>query len=124
MLRYVLPETNFSEHVINAAGGAAGKALMINELDIEGVFQALLKGDFEKFVKQISALNDTDAFKAVIEAVYISSLKKYKETGRYSYCRLGYYMLDILQRLNYNVNTDLVKNDFVSKTVEVFSERI
>lgn len=124
VLRDVMPDKNFSEHVINAAGGSAGKALMINELDIEGVFQTLLKGDFEKFVKQVSALNDTDAFKAVIEAVYISSLKKYKETDRYSYCRLGYYMLDILQRLNYNVNTDLVKNDFVSKTVEVFSERI
>ncbi len=68
--------------------------------------------------------NDIQIIKSVMEFIYPAALEKYKTTGIYSYCAYGEYILEMLKRLNYNINIDLAKHDFVSKTYEVFSERI
>ena len=68
--------------------------------------------------------NDNQRKKENMEFIYPASFGKYKTTGIYSYCAYGEYILEILKRLNYNINIELAKHDFVSKTIEVFSERI
>ena len=110
--------------IIKVSGGSVERALMIDDLKIGSLINEIESRNFKKFTDFVLNCNDIQIIKSVMEFIYPAALEKYKTTGIYSYCAYGEYILEMLKRLNYNINIDLAKHDFVSKTYEVFSERI
>ena len=110
ILSNIRPDMDNMADIIKVSGGSVERALMID--------------NFKKFTDFVLNCNDIQIIKSVMEFIYPAALEKYKTTGIYSYCAYGEYILEMLKRLNYNINIDLAKHDFVSKTYEVFSERI
>lgn len=115
---------NISDEIINLSGGSIERAFLIDDLKLFNVLEHIKKQDFKSFATYIFGVNDLVVIKYVMEFLYPYALSRYKESGNYIYVRYGEYILEILNRLNYNINIELVKHDFISKTVEVFSERI
>lgn len=124
ILSRIRPDMKNIRDVIKSSGGSVERALMIDDLKIGTLINEIENRDFKKFTDFVLTCNDILVMKAVMEFIYPLSLSKYKSTGIYSYCAYGEYILEILKRLNYNINMDLAKHDFIGKTVEVFSERI
>lgn len=124
VLSNIRPDMDNMAGIIKAAGGSVERALMIDDLKIGSLINDIESRNFKKFTDFVINCNDIQVIKAVMEFIYPAALAKYKATGIYSYCAYGEYILEILQRLTYNINIDLAKHDFVSKTIEVFSERI
>lgn len=124
VLSEIRPDMQNMEDIIETCGGSVERALMIDDLKISDLLLDIKSRNLKKFIDFILNCNDIQIIKAVMEFIYPLSLAQYKKTGRYSYCAYGDYILEILKRLNYNINIDLARHDFVSKTYEVFSERI
>lgn len=124
VLSGIRPNMENMSEIIKYSGGSVERALMIDDLKIGTVVNEIENRDFKKFTDFILYCNDILVIKAVMEFIYPLALLKYKSTGIYSYCAYGEYILEVLKRLNYNINIELAKHDFVSKTIEVFSERI
>lgn len=124
VLSNIRPDMDNMAGIIKAAGGSVERALMIDDLKIGSLINDIESRNFKKFTDFVINCNDIQVIKAVMEFIYPAALAKYKATGIYSYCAYGEYILEILKRLTYNINIDLAKHDFVSKTIEVFSERI
>ncbi len=124
VLSYIRPEMENMANIIKSSGGSIERALMIDDLKIGPLLNEIENGNFKKFTDFVLNCNDIQVVKAIMEFIYPKALEKYKLTGIYSYCAYGEYIMEILARLNYNINIDLAKHDFVSKTIEVFSERI
>ena len=124
ILSDIRPDMDNMADIIKASGGSVERALMIDDLKIGSLINEIESRNFKKFTDFVINCNDIQIIKAVMEFIYPAALAKYKTTGIYSYCAYGEYILEILKRLNYNINIDLAKHDFVSKTIEVFSERI
>ncbi len=124
VLSNIRPDMDNMAGIIKAAGGSVERALMIDDLKIGSLINDIESRNFKKFTDFVINCNDIQVIKAVMEFIYPAALAKYKATGIYSYCAYGEYILEILKRLTYNINIDLAKHDFASKTIEVFSERI
>lgn len=124
VLSNIRPDMDNMAGIIKAAGGSVERALMIDDLKIGSLINDIESRNFKKFTEFVINCNDIQVIKAVMEFIYPAALARYKATGIYSYCAYGEYILEILKRLTYNINIDLAKHDFVSKTIEVFSERI
>ena len=115
---------NISDEIINLSAGSIERAFLIDDLKLFNVLEDIKNKDFKKFTWYILNIDDILIFKAVIEFLYPYALQAYKSSGESIYIRYGEYILEILKSLNYNVNMDLAKHDFVSKTIEVFGERV
>ncbi len=120
----IRPDMDNMAEIIKVSGGSVERALMIDDLKIGSLINEIENKNFKKFTDFVMMCNDIQVLKSVMEFIYPAALSKYKKTGIYSYCAYGEYILEILQRLNYNINIELAKHDFVSKTIEVFSERV
>lgn len=115
---------NLSDDIIKLSGGSLERAFLINDLKLFSILEYIKSKDFKSFTTYILSVNDLTVIKSVMEFLYPYALEKYKESGLYVYIQYGEYILEILSRLNYNINIELAKHDFVSKTIEVFSERV
>ena len=124
ILSNIRPDMDNMADIIKVSGGSVERALMIDDLKIGSLINEIESRNFKKFTDFVLNCNDIQIIKSVMEFIYPAALEKYKTTGIYSYCAYGEYILEMLKRLNYNINIDLAKHDFVSKTYEVFSERI
>lgn len=120
----IRPDIDNIDSVIKSSNGSVEKALLIDDLKINDITSNILNKDFKKFIDFITNCNDIQVIKFIMEFTYTLVLEKYKSTYQYIYCAYGEYILEMLERLNYNINIDLAKHDFISKTIEVFSERI
>lgn len=115
---------NLSDDIIKLSGGSLERAFLINDLKLFSILEYIKSKDFKSFTTYILSIDDLTVIKSVMEFLYPYALERYKESGLYIYMRYGEYILEILGRLNYNINIELAKHDFVSKTIEVFSERV
>ena len=113
-----------TDSIISMSGGSMERAFMLDDLKAHDILDYIIKKDFKSFTAYFLDLNDIWIIKAVMEIIYTYTLVRYKKDSQNKYIIYGEYILEILQRLNYNINIDLTKHDFVSKTIEVFSERI
>ncbi len=106
--------------------GSVEKTLQILESDIADIVDHVEDGKFTLFIEKVlsSTEKDDEKLKLVISFIYKVSLEKFKHTGNYEFARLCEYMLEIIKRLNYNTNANLIRADFVSKVTEVFSEKV
>lgn len=124
ILKEINPEVLSDKYILKMAGGSIEKALFFYEQGVDKIVALVEEGRVEKFADYMQNIKDVKVLKALMESFYPSSLEKYKQTGNMVYSLYGDYILEYIKRLNYNINIDLAKNDFVSKTIEVFSERI
>ena len=115
---------SISDEIVNLSAGSIERAFLIDDLKLFNILEDINNKDFKKFAWYILNIDDILVFKAAIEFLYPYALQEYKSSGKGIYIRYGEYILEILRSLNYNVNMDLAKHDFVSKTIEVFGERI
>ena len=124
-MKNILTQHNiYSDSIIRKAHGSIEKALFLHELDMEDITCLLKEKNYKKFTKEILSVDNKIVLQYVLEQIYPLCLEKFKETGRYSYCQLGDYILEIIRNIRFNVSIDLVKSDLISKSVEVFSERV
>ncbi len=114
----------YNDNILKMAGGSVERAFYIDDLKVDEIINMIEEHKHKEFIKYLSALSDTVLIKSVMEYIYIYSLETYKKDMQYKYILYGEYILEILQRFNYNINIELIKYDFISKTIEVFSERI
>ena len=124
IVSYAMPKASFTDEVAVMSGGSASKALDILSSKFTDITPSIKNRDFIKFATSVRDMKTPKEMSMAISAVYAEALTAFRKTGRYSYCQLGYYLLDILRRFNYNVNNDLIKADFSSKVIEVFSEAV
>ena len=119
----IVPKGTFIDRAVSMSGGSVSKTLdILNEKFTD--FTAFIKeGNMIKFAAETAKLKSWEDLAAAITFVYPEVLDAFKKTGSYSYCLLGYYLLDILKGFNYNINLDIAKADFSSKIIEVFGEK-
>ncbi len=122
-VKVLRPDISFIDTAVSLSYGSIGKALDIIDSNIINVNQLLMDKEYIKFIEYIRSVPDTKTLFMVISNIYSYVLVLYKETGYYELSELSSYMLEILKRLNYNVNLDLIKSDLASKIVEVISEK-
>lgn len=120
----IVQEGSFIDRAALMSGGSVSRTLDILNEKFTDVTLYLKDGDFVKFAAAVQKFKTQEEISMAVSSVYPEALEAFKRTGRYSYCLLGYYLLDILRRFNYNANIDLIKADFSSKVIEVFSEAV
>ena len=125
-VRQVMVENNYniSDDIIKLSGGSIERGFLINDLKLFSILEYIKSKDYKSFTTYILGVDDLSVIKSVMEFLYPYALEMYKSSGSYIYMQYGEYILEILNRLNYNINIELAKHDFVSKTIEVFSERV
>ncbi len=106
--------------------GSVEKTLQILDSDLTDIVEYVEEQKFTPFIERVlkDTEKDNDKLRLIMSFIYKSALERYKHTGNYEFARLGEYMLDIIKRLNYNTNANLVRADFVSKVTEVYSEKV
>lgn len=124
ILTDIKPEIKNHKYISDISGGSVEKAVLFYDLEIDNVISTVVSGDIKSFAEYVINISDAKVLKTLMEGFYPVSLKRYKETGNILYSLYGDYLLEYIKRLNYNINIELAKNDFVSKTIEVFGERI
>ncbi len=112
------------DNILKLAGGSIERAFLIDDLKADEITGYIRNKNYKAFTEYFTSLDDVTIIKAVMEFFYIYALESYKLNRDNKYIIYSEYILEILQRFNYNINIDLSKYDFVSKTIEVFSERI
>lgn len=119
ILQTLRPDENFPDRAAVASGGSVSKALRILDGNIIRAIDFLEAKEYKQFVAAFAAVKDKDDLKIAAEFAYIKALDKFKKSGGvYKFYLLGSYMLEILKRLQYNVNIDLIKADFLSANIE------
>lgn len=119
ILKTLRPEENFTDRAAIASGGCVSKALRILDGNIIRAIDFLEAKEYKQFVAAFAAVKDKDDLKIAAELAYIKALNDFKKSGGiYKFYLLGSYMLEILKRLQYNINIDLIKADFLCKNIE------
>lgn len=120
-LEKIRPEEKFLDRIALQSGGSISKALKIMEGNVMTVCDFLAEKDYKRFAESFLGIKGKDDLKIATEFVYRNSLDRFKNSGgEYKFFLHGEYMLEILKRLQYNINVDLLKADFLSKTIEVY----
>lgn len=116
------PESNFIDRAALMSGGSVSKTIdIINEKFVD--LTTFLKDEnYVTFVENVLKMKNADEISYSITALMPEVLQQFKETGRYKYCQLGYYLMEILKRLNYNGNIDLIKADLSAQVIETFRD--
>lgn len=116
------PESNFIDRAALMSGGSVSKTIeIINEKFID-LTTFLKDEDYVTFVASVSKMKSADEISNAITALMPEVLQRFKETGRYKYCQLGYYLMEILRRFNYNGNIDLIKADLSAQVIETYRD--
>lgn len=116
------PECTYIDRAALMSGGSVSKTIdIINEKFID-VTTFIQDNDYVSFIDAVLKMKTQDEITNAITALFPEVLKRFKETGKYSYCQLGYYLMEILRRFNYNGNIDLIKADFSAQVIETFNE--
>lgn len=119
-LKTLRPEEKFLDRAALKSGGSVSKALRILDGNALASADFLEAGEYKRFASAILSLKDKEEIRLAAEFVYVKALEDFKRSGgEYKFYLLGEYMLEILKRLTYNVNADLLKADFLIKTIEV-----
>jgi len=124
ILQNLYPERTFIDTAVFLAFGSVTKALDIIDSNIVNLAQFINDKDYIKLVESIRSISDKKSLYISIANIYPYILDRYKTSGKYELSELSYYTMDILKRLNYNTNIDLIKADLSSKLIEVFSEAV
>lgn len=121
VLSRIRPEEKFLDRIVLQSGGSVSKALKIMDGNIMQACDFLADKDYKRFAESFLTVKDKDDLKIAVEFVYRNSLERFEKSGgEYKFFLHGEYMLEILKRLQYNINIDLLKADFLSKTIEVY----
>lgn len=124
ILQNLYPDKTFLDTAVFLSFGSVTKALDIIDSNIINLAQFINDKDYIKLVTGIRSIADKKSLYISIANIYPYILDQYKSSGNYELSELSYYIMDILKRLNYNTNIDLIKSDLSSKLVEVFSEAV
>jgi DNA polymerase-3 subunit delta' len=122
VLEKIIPDNDNIESLSKLSSGSVSYALYIleNASDTNNLEQ--INFETQALYDKINSLKEKDDIRVFCALLYSSFLKMYKETQIQDYLSFGNYLLDILRRLDYNVNLDIFKLDLYSKTIEVISE--
>jgi DNA polymerase-3 subunit delta' len=117
------PDAKGIEQAAKLAAGSVSQALYFLDNGI-GSKSAMFSGiSAENMFKRIESLKEKDDIRIFCSLLYAHLLEEYKKDRSQELLAFSNYLLDILQRLNYNVNPDIFRLDLFSKITEVLIER-
>ncbi|MGE4497645.1 MAG: AAA family ATPase [Deferribacterales bacterium] len=123
IIRKIRPDAANYDAAVKLAAGSVAQALYF--LDNNASEKWMLFEDLsgEKLYKRLESLKEKDDIRIFSSVLYGFILEKYRSTGDPVLLEFSNYLLDILQRLNYNVNLDIFRFDLFTKITEVLIER-
>ena len=120
----IFENNKLKEDIYKISNGSVSRIIKLTELHIYSIIEKILNGNFIEFRKDVMKINDINTLRLLIESIYPLSLDRFKKSNKMIFSNYGDYLLELLGKFNYNINLDLTKNNFVSISIEVFSERI
>jgi DNA polymerase-3 subunit delta' len=116
---------NISEDIIKTSSGSVLTAINLIEKQNKGLELTIeLIKNKKNITKYILPIKDKGDLKIIISEIYKLINIQYKKNGNLALLNFENYLLEISRRLDYNVNLDIFKADFISKIIGVLSEEI
>jgi DNA polymerase-3 subunit delta' len=123
IIRKIRPDAENFSAAVKLAAGSVGHALYFLEKGAEDEWKLFETLNAEKLYKRLESLKEKDDIRIFCSVLYGWLLEKYRKNSDPLMAEFANYLLDILQRLNYNVNLDIFRFDLFTKIAEVLIER-
>lgn len=123
IIKKIRPDAVKVGAAIKLAAGSVAQALYFLDKDADDKWLLLEELNAEKLYKRIEGLKEKDDIRIFCSVLYGFLLEEYRKFGEASLLEFSNYLLDILQRLNYNVNLEIFRFDLFTKITEVLIER-
>lgn len=118
----------FSDELLTYANGSIKRALLFYEMDINLLSSFLARRAWKDLTIYILAIkNDKDRLSTLLEWLYLEAFRRNKlmlnsnnMQNAESYSIFANYIMEIFQKLNYNINIDLLECDIISHIMSTF----
>lgn len=118
ILKELHPDEEYSDELIQAAAGSVHHALTLNA-GSQNIFVELVeKGDATALWRTVMAA-DKETFAEGVAGLFQYIRNRYRKSPDELLLAYSEYCIDILRRLEYNVNLDIIRADFSARTTEV-----
>lgn len=101
------------------SSGSVSFASYLAEKEVEALNTSSLLSSPENLWDTIDKFKEKEEVRIFCTVLYASLLDNYRNTKNSRYAELANYLLDILRRLDYNINLDIFKTDLYIKITEV-----
>lgn len=120
----------FSDSLIKFSNGSLKRATLYYDMDIELIDSFLLRRAWKDLAIYIFALKtDKEKLRALLEWLYLKTFHMLKALPAYeatfkkkSYSIFANYIMEIFQKLNYNINVELLECDLISHIITTFDD--
>lgn len=123
VVKNIRPDAENLEAAIKLAAGSVSQAIYFLDKGAENEWKLFETLSTEKLYKRLESLKEKDDIRIFCSVLYGRLLEKYRQRPDPLTADFANYLLDILQRLNYNVNLDIFRFDLFTKITEVLIER-
>ncbi|WP_022851308.1 DNA polymerase III subunit delta [Limisalsivibrio acetivorans] len=119
----IRPDAEGLDEAVKLASGSVSYALYLLDMGIADHGLPFGDMDGETLYRHIDTLKEKDDIRLFCSTLYRWLSDRYRESGDPLLLSFSNYLLEILRRLDYNVNLEIFKFDLFIKTAEVILER-